>query len=240
MRRGIVTAVLGATFASFAPTAMAAPGGAHGDVLCRAHGKARGGVALLHPGSFWIGATAPYLRRYCRPFVRAGFDAVGVDYPVRDFFGALAHVRRTIARLGRRERHRPVFAFGESAGGTFATLLAVRGVVPAIAVAPVTNLVTWHPDNVAYWHDVMHMSLADRRAGSPLFLVSRHPKPLLVLHSPRDRVVPFAQSTALGRRVRPMRLARLHGGHLADRSSTPRAIGWLLRRAPGFRARARG
>lgn len=213
-------------------SADASPGGAHGDVFCKAHAARRGGVLLLHPGSFVIGATAGYLRARCRPWVRAGFDVIGVDYPVRDFRGAVRASRKAARLLRRREPRGRVFAYGESAGGTLAALLDVTGAVDgAVLVSAPTDLLTWASDDTDYWENAMHMSLRERRWGSPVFRIT-DPSPALLLYSRRDRVVPFGQGAALARRVRTARLERLRGGHLRDRTVVPRAIRWLVRHRP--------
>jgi acetyl esterase/lipase len=205
--------------------AAARPGGAGGDVRCRASGPVRGGLVLLHPGGFVLGATAHRLRTLCRPWARAGFDVVAVDLPLADVPGDLRRARAATRALRATEGRRPVLAYGESTGGTLAAWLAVRHHVDAAAaVAAPSDLLTWQTD--AYWTDLVHLDRAGRRAASPLRRIAR-PAPLLLLHSPDDTAVPYAQSAALHHRVRGSTLIALRGEHLADATAVPRASRWL-------------
>jgi acetyl esterase/lipase len=198
------------------------------DVRCApARQPPRRAVVLLHAGGFWIDAPARTLRAMCGPWTAAGFETVAVDYPARDFAGALRASRRAAERLRSRARH--VVAYGESAGGTLADLLALEGRVDAAAtVAAPTDLLAWNRGNGFYWHDTMHMTVAQRRHGSPALRRVRRRPPILLLHSPGDEVVPLDQSVALARRLPTATLVRLRGRHLQDRSATRRAIRWLV------------
>jgi acetyl esterase/lipase len=213
----------------FACAARPASGADKPDVWCAASEGVRGGVILLHAGAFSIDVAPWQLREMCEPWVREGFDAVAVRYPLRDYAGAVRASRRAARAMRGHVRPRPVIAFGESAGGTLAALLAVRGEVGAAAVvAAPTNLVAWRRGDREYWHGVMGMSLAQRRRGSPIFGIRRRP-PVLLLHSPDDVVVPIAQSVSFAARLPCARLARLSGPHLEDASATPRAVRWTRR-----------
>lgn len=223
-----ICAVWLTTMAACAPAA-AAPGGAHGDVVCKPARPARAGVVLLHGGGFWIGATRQYLREFCAPWAAAGFRAVGVDYPVRNFVGAIRASRRAARSL--RGVVAPVVAFGESAGGTLALRLGLAGHVGAVAaIAAPTDLISWNRDDPTFWTQVMGMSIADRRRASPIFRVGAWCPPTLLLHSPTDEVVPFHQSVALAHRLATATLRPLRGPHLADPSARVRALRWLSTR----------
>jgi acetyl esterase/lipase len=171
----------------------------------------------------------------CRALARHGFRAVNISYPLHDLPGA---VRTTNRKLRRERRHGlPVCALGESSGGTLAELAAVEGRVPAaVAVAAPANLLDWSPGGAkserqwsspaAYWRDV-GATKAERRAASPLFQVGERPSPLLLFHSPKDEVVPIAQSRSLARRVPSARLKRLRGRHLESQAFRKPAFRWL-------------
>lgn len=71
-----------------------------------------------------------------------GFVPKVVDYPLLNVPGAVRQSTRLAKRLNRRGR--TVYAYGESAGGTFALLLAERGLVRAAsAQAPVADIPGW-------------------------------------------------------------------------------------------------
>ena len=225
----LLAAVVGVAFGE-PRLAHAAPGGAGGDVVCEPRGEPRAGVVVLRPGSFVVGATAERLRELCRPWADAGFLAVGVDYPVDDFAGAVHASRKAARRLARRLPEGAVFAHGESAGGTLAALLGVTGRVDgATTVGAPMNLLTWAADNRAYWRR-LGMTRTERRTGSPVFSISR-PSRIFVLHSPADEMVPYSQALELARRLpRKATVHRLTGKHLEDPTATPRAIRLLERK----------
>lgn len=202
------------------------------DLVCQPSRKPAATVLVLRGGYFARGdARSAQPKRACRAFARAGARAVSVDFPNRRFFTAQKYIRRVVTRERRRGPKR-LLAYGESAGGTFVAWLAQRRLVDSgVAVAPPTNLLTWGADDLNYWHDVMHMTLADRRRASPVFGPSRC-SPLLLLASPQDEIVPFQQSVELHRRLSTCSvLGKLTGRHLEDRSALPRGRRWLLAQA---------
>lgn len=232
--RVCVTAALaaGMLLSPLAAMASADPGVGGGDLRCPrpSPSRPRAGVLLLHPGAFWIGLLPAQLAGTCRAFADPALRVVAVDYPLRDLAGAVAAARHAAARLHERMGHRPVFAYGESAGGTLAALLAAGGRVDAaVAVAPLSNLLTWHDGDVSYWRDTMRATRAQRRAASPIFAITR-PSPLLLLHSPEDSVVPFADSIELFERYPTATLMALRGEHLHDRTAAKLARRWIRRR----------
>ncbi len=106
----------------------------------RARGEARAErpVALLFPGGGFIFDVErlPYAGRTAW---RLGFEPRVVDYPENNLRGAVRAARRAARRAGRNGR--PVYAFGESAGGTLAALLAQDRLVEDAAVyCPVVDL----------------------------------------------------------------------------------------------------
>jgi alpha-beta hydrolase superfamily lysophospholipase len=197
-------------------------------------------VLLLHPGSFiWDYDSFPdipasrrraMLMRPCAAFAHRGFRAVVFAYPLGDYRAAVRASRREVASLRRGGRR--VSAYGESSGGTLAEILALEHRVrAAAAVAGISDLASWQPDNDAYWNETLHLTLAQRRAGSPIRHVGPDPAPLLLLHSPADTIVPFSQSRRLRRADRTSELRRLTGDHLADRRALPEAADWIRRQS---------
>jgi len=199
------------------------------DVRCGDRGAARGTLIALHPGAFWIAYTKPYLQAFCRRMAGGGFRVVAVAYPPNTRL-ALARVRRLAA--AERRRGRRVFAYGESAGGTYAEMLALAGRVDAaVAVAAPSDLLEWEAGNLDFWQGLMKMTPAQRRAASPMYHLSARAAPLLLVHSRGDRTVGFEQSLQLHRAAPRTRLLEVRGDHLADCSVRPRAVRWLSRRA---------
>jgi hypothetical protein len=71
-----------------------------------------------------------------------GFEPRLVDYPLFDVPGSFATAVAAARQAGKHDR--AVYAYGESAGGTLAGLLAEKGYVRAAAVqSPVSNLPTY-------------------------------------------------------------------------------------------------
>jgi acetyl esterase/lipase len=207
------------------------------DITCPASDVPRAALVYLHGGAFLVGGTDDWLREHCEPFARAGFLTTAVDYPIRElgpspsrfsYRRALRRVLRAVRRL--RATDLPVFAYGESAGGNLAEMLAVRGhVAGAVAVAAPADLLTWAADNRVYWR-FLGMSRAERRRSSPLYRIGPRPRPLLLLHSPSDDVVPLGQSRRLARALPNAKLIHLSGGHLEDPGAVRVALRWLRRR----------
>lgn len=123
----------------------------------------------------------------------------------RDADAAYAWLRR------RGESPQSIVAYGESLGGPIATDLAARqalgGLVLESAPASILAVAQYHyPWLPVSWFLSVRYDALER--------LPRVRAPLLVLHSPRDEIVPFAMAEALyaaapGRK----RLVRLAGGH---------------------------
>jgi fermentation-respiration switch protein FrsA (DUF1100 family) len=190
-------------------------------------------LLLFHGGSFLFEdpsfeeATAPLAEE-------AGFVPHYVDYPLGDLPGALARARAEAARLRARYGAEDVYAYGSSAGGTLAALLAGEGLVAAaVAKAPPSDLVGWTWPLSTYgadYYERIGLSEEARYRLSP----QRRPQrqPLLLLQGRSDQVVPAAMSEAFAAKFRQVRLWLLAGGHHAERSRPEvvvRALRWLLR-----------
>jgi fermentation-respiration switch protein FrsA (DUF1100 family) len=143
--------------------------------------------------------------------------------------------RSEARRLGRRYRGR-VFAYGASAGGTLAALLASDGLVSAaVAKAPISDLVDWQWPLTAYgpdYYDSIGASTPDRYRLSPLRRPAR--RPLLIVHGRRDRIVPPGMSRRYAGKFKRVSLWVVQGGHHTERTRPEllgRAFQWLARSA---------
>ena len=179
-------------------------------------------VLLFHQGG-WVMGSAWMLKDECEAFARRGFEALSVAYPLHDYFGSLRAAERAV----RWRRGRRVYAIGWSAGGNLSAMLAVRGqIAGAVAVAAPTNLLTWADDS--YWHDLVPLTRHERRLASPIYRYRPSDSRMLLLHSPDDTVVPYAQSVALAKRT-GAKLVPLTGDHLDDHSALRRSLRWVGR-----------
>jgi len=95
-------------------------------------------LLTLHPGAFVFG-SAEDMTVADGIAEEMGFEPVPVEYPLANLPAAVAQVEEMARRYDASGRE--VFAYGESAGGTLAALLAQRGQVEASATyAQVTDL----------------------------------------------------------------------------------------------------
>jgi dienelactone hydrolase len=208
---------------------------AAGSRVCKPRRAPLATVIVIQSSGFVLPAVDE--PRECHAFARRGFRASELTVPVRDLPGAVRAAQVAARRGGSFGRR--VYAFGLSAGGTLAALLAVEGQVDgAVAVAAPTNLLDWAPGGAAarerwrnaaaYWREV-GATRPERRAASPVHQVTRRAAPLLLLHSREDEIVPFAQARALQREHPLARLRRLRGHHLQSQAFLAPALAWLER-----------
>lgn len=188
-------------------------------------------LLLAHGGSFLY--EDPFFEAQTSlPASAAGFTPHYLSYPLGDLFGAVAAARAAAREL--RQRYGPnVYAYGSSAGGTLAALLAGDGLVAAAAAkAPPTDLLGWEWPLLAYGPDYygrLGADAATRRRLSPLRRPAR--RPLLLLHGRADRVVPLAMSEAYAAKFRRVHLWPVAGGHHTERTRPwllERSLAWLL------------
>lgn len=166
-----------------------------------------------------------------------GFEPVVVAYPLADLPGA---VRATAAAARRYEREgRAVFAYGESAGGTLAALLAERDLVDASAtysqVTDIPALIRDAPDP-AFFEGSLRATPRQIARSSPGNGRSR--VPLLALTPVADDP---SQSRATHRwdgRDPMVRTIDVEGGHLGYgenpsiySGNAERSLRWLAKRA---------
>jgi pimeloyl-ACP methyl ester carboxylesterase len=189
-------------------------------------------LILIHGGSFLY--QDPLFEALTRArAVAAGFVPHYLDYPLGDLRGAVAAARAEAKRLNALYPGR-VYAYGTSAGGTLAALLAGDGMVEAaVAKAPISDLVGWRWPLGVYgpdYYEQIGASVADRYRLSPL---RRHAlRPLLIIHGRADHVVPLAMSRAYAVKFEHVHLWVVPGGHHTERARPEllsRAFGWLVR-----------
>lgn len=183
-------------------------------------------LLLIHGGSF-LGQDPDFESRTFAPAIAADFIPHYLEYPLGDFPGAVRAARAEARRL-RDLYGDAVYAYGSSAGGTLAALLAGDGLVSAaVAKAPVSDLPTWEWPLVAYGPEYF-----ERIAAGPLTAARLSPlrrpaqRPLLIVHGREDLVVPVAMSEAFAAKFRQVQLWSVAGGHWTDRARP-----WLLDRA---------
>lgn len=190
-------------------------------------------LLLFHGGSFLF--EDPTFEAASEPLVEAaGFIPHYVDYPLGDVTAAVARAQAEAARLRSRYGLDHVFAYGSSAGGTLAALLAGNGLVAAaVAKAPPSDLAEWTWPLTTYgddYYEQIGLTPEARYRLSPL----RRPaqRPLLLLQGRADAVVPAAMSEAFAAKFGEVSLWLLSGGHKAERSRPQvviRALRWMLR-----------
>lgn len=190
-------------------------------------------LLLIHGGSF-LYEDPTFEAVTGRRAVRAGFTPHYLRYPLSDMPAAFQAARAEAVRL--RARYGvAVYAYGSSAGGTLAALLAGDGLVSAaVAKAPVSDLLDWEWPLGAYGSDYFERiglsAPAARRRLSPLRRRAR--EPLLILQGRRDRVVPVAMNREYAVKFKRVYLWVVQGGHHTERirpELLSRAFDWLAR-----------
>jgi acetyl esterase/lipase len=191
-------------------------------------------LLLIHGGSFLFEDPLfePLTRRAA---VRAGFVPHYLAYPLGDLPAAVAAARAAARELNDLHPGR-VYAYGTSAGGTLAAILAGDGMVEAAAAkAPISDLIDWQWPLGAYgadYYEQIGAGPSDRLRLSPLRRHSRHP--LLIVHGRRDRVVPPGMSRRYASKFKRVSLWVVQGGHHTERARPEllsHALQWLARSA---------
>lgn len=187
-------------------------------------------LILLHGGSF-LYDDDNFEATTREAATRAGFIPHYTTYPLGNLGAAVLALRAEVRRL--REKVGPdVYAYGSSAGGTLAALLAGDGLVGAAAAkAPVSDLVAWEWPLLEYgprYYERIGLDLSGRYRLSPLRRAAK--RPLLIVHGVDDRVVPVSQSEAFAAKFSRVFLWQVPGGHHAERSQPEvlqRTLSWL-------------
>jgi dipeptidyl aminopeptidase/acylaminoacyl peptidase len=195
-------------------------------------------LLLIHGGSFLY--EDPTFEPLTRAAARtAGFIPHYLRYPLADMPAAFRAARAEAIRL-RARYGTAVYAYGTSAGGTLAALLAGDGLVSAaVAKAPPTDLLGWDWPLSEYgpdYYQQIGLTPAARRRLSPLRRPAR--RPLLLVHGRRDQVVPVAMSRAFAAKFEQVHLWVVAGGHHTERARPEllsRAFEWLTRSATTVR-----
>ncbi len=190
-------------------------------------------LLLIHGGSFLFDDPS-FQARTEAPAIAAGFVPHYLSYPLDDLPGAVVAAREEAARLRVRFGLDNLYAYGSSAGGTLAALLAGDGLVSAaVAKSAPSDLVGWEWPLSAYgpgYYEEIGANPDERQRLSPI----RRPmtRPLLVVQGRADRVVPLAMSQAFAAKFRRVHLWVVPGGHATDRTrpwEIRRAMRWLAR-----------
>jgi pimeloyl-ACP methyl ester carboxylesterase len=174
-------------------------------------------LILIHGGSF-LYEDATFRPLTEGPARAAGFTPHYLEYPLGDmpaaFEAARAEARRLRTRFGS-----AVYAYGSSAGGTLAALLAGEGLVSAaVAKAPISDLLTWSWPLDTYgadYYERIMLSETQRRDLSPLRRAAT--RPVLVVQGRDDNVVPPAMNGAYAGKFTQVRLWVVPGGHHTER-----------------------
>jgi hypothetical protein len=162
-------------------------------------------LLMLPPGGFLL--TAGPMSEARKLAIRRGFLVEQIDYVLGDPLGAWREVRRRAVRA--RENGRPVYAYGESAGGVLASLLAKRGIAAAaVSNAAPSNMTTW---NNPAWPHLRNKGASTRRALSPVFGPTKNP--VLLLDTPEVPAT-FRMNTVWARRDSMVRFSGYTGPHI--------------------------
>jgi acetyl esterase/lipase len=188
-------------------------------------------LLLFHGGSFLF--EDPEFEPLTRERAEiAGFVPHYVTYPLGDMPAAVETVRLAARELRERVGRDNVYAYGASAGGTLAAILAGEGsVAAAVAKAPVSDLVSWEWPLQQYglnYFEQIQVGPEDRLRLSPY----RRPqkRPLLVIQGRADKVVPLKMNEAFAAKFPRVHLWVVAGGHTTERVRpylVSRAMRWL-------------
>ncbi len=192
-------------------------------------------LILIHGGSFLF--HDPFFRPLTRGWALAeGFQPHYVNYPLGNLPAAVAAVRLEARRLREKVGIERVYAYGASAGGTLAAILAGEGdVEAAVAKAPISDLATWEWPLSQYGATYYESILAGPATRLRLSPVNRAAEePLLVIQGREDGVVPPAMNEAFAAKFADVYLWLVPGGHTTERVRPwiiSGAMRWLAQRA---------
>lgn len=111
-------------------------------VAVPARADAKPVVLTLHPGGYYL-YDASMMAAVDASFEAQGFKAVAVDYTKGDIEAGWRDVKAAAGDYPRRR----VYAYGESAGGGFAAMLAAKGLIDgAVVLSPLIDLRPWGRD----------------------------------------------------------------------------------------------
>jgi acetyl esterase/lipase len=193
------------------------------------HGRPAGVVLVIHGGAWRASGsrTARLMAARARTFAGWGWVAAVVDY--RGFADSPGDVVRAYDLARRRFPDLPICAYGESAGGHLALMLAVRRPLACVvdAAGPV-DLPRLGGTPEADW--VRGKALAafgDLRDASPTRHAAAIRAPVLAGYAAADRIVPAIQGRYLKRalpRARVVEFGRGEGRRFVHASVPPAAV----------------
>jgi pimeloyl-ACP methyl ester carboxylesterase len=192
-------------------------------------------LILIHGGSFLF--HDPFFRPLTRGWALAeGFQPHYVNYPLANLPAAVAAVRLEARRLREKVGIERVYAYGASAGGTLAAILAGEGdIEAAVAKAPISDLATWEWPLGQYGSSYFESILAGPATRLRLSPFNRaEEQPLLVIQGREDGVVPPAMNEAFAAKFAQVYLWLVPGGHTTERVRpwiVSGAMRWLAQRA---------
>jgi acetyl esterase/lipase len=229
VRRTLLVALLAACAAS-ALLAVSLPARGRTLVTWTApHGRPAGVVLVIHGGAWRASGsrTDALMAARARTFARWGWAAAVVDY--RGYADSPGDVVRAYDVARRRFPGLPICAYGESAGGHLALMLAVRRPLACVvdAAGPV-DLPRLGGTPQADW--VRGKALAafgDLRDASPTTHAAAIRAPVLAGYSAADRIVPASQGRDLKRalpRARVIELGRGSGPRFVHAPVAPAAL----------------
>ncbi len=191
-------------------------------------------VLLIHGGGWKVGDKRDY-RWLCRQIAQRGMVGIPVDFrlatgaPGHQLQDQLADLQLAVDFIVRHaiDYHidvRKLCTFGSSTGGHLALVLGIAGHVGTGGFRCIvdefgpTDLITYHTPAALLFGNVAPAEAARlERAHSPLFMVTAHVPPILIVHGTDDKMVPYAQSQALDAALRsaraPVQMLTFAGGH---------------------------
>jgi hypothetical protein len=191
-------------------------------------------VLLFHGGGF-VEGTPAWINEAADKAERRGFKTFNIDYPLWNVPAAVQTAVADARHL--REKGYRVFAYGDSAGGTLAALLAERGLAKAaVANEPPSNLIEWPEDYTSdyQWQGWLNLDRQGRIRYSPAFHSST--SPILVLQSNDE----FKQWNLPWAKWDPrVRYQAIPGGHISMpeyHTNTALGMDWLREQATLDRA----
>lgn len=192
-------------------------------------------LLLFHGGSFLF--ENPFFEpAVVARSISVGFEPHFIDYPLGNVPEAVENARAEARAYRQKFGASRVYAYGASAGGTLATLLAGDGLVAgAVAKAPVSDLVDWpwavETYGSTYYEKIGLGEEAARYRLSPS-LRSEVKSPILIYQGVADQVVPATMSAAFAEKFENVHLWYVPGGHATDETRpwlVQRALSWLAR-----------